>query len=196
MFAGRKLVPTSLSLKEATIKRSRPTAAPTKDMPRMNERIRISPIRVVNADGEMLGEMETEKALRIAQDQSLDLVEVSPEARPPVCRIMDYGKVIYQRQKKTSGSKQHKTQLKQLRLRAKTGAHDIQVKVNKAREFLGRRDKVKINVMFRGRENAHHDRGREMLDGIVKSLEDVATVEVAPKMESGRMMSVLLSPNK
>ncbi|MEP3479434.1 MAG: translation initiation factor IF-3 [Fuerstiella sp.] len=162
----------------------------------MNERIRISPIRVVNADGEMLGEMETEKALRIAQDQSLDLVEVSPEARPPVCRIMDYGKVIYQRQKKTSGSKQHKTQLKQLRLRAKTGAHDIQVKVNKAREFLGRRDKVKINVMFRGRENAHHDRGREMLDEIVKSLEDVATVEVAPKMESGRMMSVLLSPNK
>ncbi len=162
----------------------------------MNERIRISPIRVVNADGEMLGEMETEKALRIAQDQSLDLVEVSPEARPPVCRIMDYGKVIYQRQKKTSGSKQHKTQLKQLRLRAKTGAHDIEVKVNKAREFLGRRDKVKINVMFRGRENAHHDRGREMLDGIVKSLEDVATVEVPPKMESGRMMSVLLSPNK
>ena len=162
----------------------------------MNERIRISPIRVVNADGEMLGEMETEKALRIAQDQSLDLVEVSPEARPPVCRIMDYGKVIYQRQKKTSGSKQHKTQLKQLRLRAKTGAHDIEVKVNKAREFLGRRDKVKINVMFRGRENAHHDRGREMLDGIVKSLEDVAIVEVPPKMESGRMMSVLLSPNK
>lgn len=162
----------------------------------MNERIRISPIRVVNADGEMLGEMETEKALKIAQDQSLDLVEVSPEARPPVCRIMDYGKVIYQRQKKTSGSKQHKTQLKQLRLRAKTGAHDIQVKVNKAREFLGRRDKVKINVMFRGRENAHHDRGREMLDEIVKSLVDVATVEVAPKMESGRMMSVLLSPNK
>lgn len=162
----------------------------------MNERIRISPIRVVNADGEMLGEMETEKALRIAQDQSLDLVEVSPEARPPVCRIMDYGKVIYQRQKKTSGSKQHKTQLKQLRLRAKTGQHDIDVKVNKAREFLGRRDKVKINVMFRGRENAHHDRGREMLDEIVKSLEDVASVEQAPKMESGRMMSVLLSPNK
>ena len=160
----------------------------------MNDRIRISPIRVVNADGEMLGEMETEKALTIAQEQGLDLVEVSPEARPPVCRIMDYGKVIYQRQKKTSGSKQHKTQLKQLRLRAKTGQHDIEVKVNKAREFLGRRDKVKINVMFRGRENAHHDRGREMLQEIVKSLEDVATVEQAPKMESGRMMSVLLAP--
>lgn len=160
----------------------------------MNDRIRISPIRVVNADGEMLGEMETERALSIAQEQGLDLVEVSPEARPPVCRIMDYGKVIYQRQKKTSGSKQHKTQLKQLRLRAKTGQHDIDVKVNKARQFLGRRDKVKINVMFRGRENAHHDRGREMLDEIVKSLEDCATVEQPPKMESGRMMSVLLAP--
>lgn len=161
----------------------------------MNDRIRISPIRVVNADGEMLGEMETEKALELAQEQGLDLVEVSPDARPPVCRIMDYGKVIYQRHKKTSGSKHHKTQLKQLRLRAKTGEHDIEVKVNKAREFLGRRDKVKINVMFRGRENAHHDRGREMLERIVKSLEDVATVEQPPKMESGRMMSVLLAPS-
>lgn len=160
----------------------------------MNERIRITPIRVVSADGEMLGEMPTEDALRMAQEQGFDLVEVSPDARPPVCRIMNYGKVIYERQKKTSGSKQHKTQLKQLRLRAKTGQHDIEVKVNKAREFLSRRDKVKINVMFRGRENAHHDRGKEMLDEIVKSLEDVATVEQAPKMESGRMMSVLLSP--
>jgi translation initiation factor IF-3 len=160
----------------------------------MNERIRISPVRVVNAEGEMLGEMETEEALRIAQDQGLDLVEVSPDARPPVCRIMNYGKVLYERQKKTTGSKQHKTQLKQLRLRAKTGAHDIEVKVNKAREFLKRRDKVKINVMFRGRENAHHDRGREMLEEIVKSLEDVAVVEQSPRMESGRMMSVLLAP--
>ena len=161
----------------------------------MNDRIRISPVRVVSADGEMLGELETEKALAMAIEQGLDLVEVSPEARPPVCRIMNYGKVIYERQKKTSGSKNHKTQLKQLRLRAKTGKHDIEVKVNKAREFLGRRDKVKINVMFRGRENAHHDRGREMLEEIVKSLEDCATVEQSPRMESGRMMSVLLSPS-
>lgn len=160
----------------------------------MNDRIRISPIRVVNADGEMLGEMETDAALSLAQDQGLDLVEVSPDARPPVCRIMNYGKVLYERQKKTSGSKQHKTQLKQLRLRAKTGQHDIDVKVSKAREFLSRGDKVKINVMFRGRENAHHDRGREMLDEVVQSLEGVATVEQPPKMESGRMMSVMLSP--
>lgn len=183
-------------LRKKPIKRSRPTAAPQRDLPRMNDRIRITPIRVVSADGEMLGEMETEKALELSQGQGLDLVEVSPEARPPVCRIMNYGKVIYERQKKTSGPKQHKTQLKQLRLRAKTGQHDIDVKVNKAREFLGRRDKVKINVMFRGRENAHHDRGREMLEEIVKSLVDVASVEQSPRMESGRMMSVLLTPNK
>ncbi len=160
----------------------------------MNDRIRISPIRVVNSDGEMLGEMETEAALQISQEQGLDLVEVSPEARPPVCRIMNYGKVLYERQKKTGGGKQHKTQLKQLRLRAKTGQHDIEVKVNKAREFLARRDKVKINVMFRGRENAHHDRGREMLEEIIKSLEDIAIVEQPPRMESGRMMSVMLAP--
>jgi len=160
----------------------------------MNDRIRISPIRVVSSDGEMLGEMDTDEALRVAQDQGLDLVEVSPDARPPVCRIMNYGKVLYERQKKTGGGKQHKTQLKQLRLRAKTGQHDIDVKVNKAREFLSRRDKVKINVMFRGRENAHHDRGREMLQEIIKSLEDIASVEQPPRMESGRMMSVMLSP--
>ena len=191
LFSG----PTIDSSEEVTIKRSRPTAVPQSNAPRMNERIRISPVRVVNADGEMLGEMETEKALAIALDQGLDLVEVSPDARPPVCRIMNYGKVVYERQKKTSsGAKHHKTQLKQLRLRAKTGQHDIEVKINKAREFLGRRDKVKINVMFRGRENAHHDRGREMLEEIVKSLEDVATVEQSPRMESGRMMSVLLAP--
>jgi len=162
----------------------------------MNERIRISPIRVVNAEGEMLGEMETATALRMAMDAGLDLVEVSPEARPPVCRIMNYGKVLYERQKKSGGPRQHKTQLKQLRLRAKTGQHDIEVKVSKAREFLERRDKVKINVMFKGRENAHHERGAEMLEEIIKSLQDIAAVEQAPRMESGKMMSILLTPLK
>jgi translation initiation factor IF-3 len=165
-------------------------------MPRMNERIRISPIRVVSATGEMLGEMETAVALRMAQDDGLDLVEVSPDARPPVCRIMNYGKVLYERHKKSGGPRQHKTQLKQLRLRAKTGQHDIEVKVKQAREFLSRKDKVKINVMFKGRENAHHERGLEMLHEIVKMLEDVAAVEQPPKMESGKMASVLFTPLK
>ncbi len=117
----------------------------------MNGQIRISPIRVVTDEGEMLGEMETHKALELAVEQGLDLVEVSPNARPPVCRIMDYGKVLYERKKKQStGSKQHRNQLKQIRLRAKTGQHDIEVKVRKAREFLERRDKVKVNVLFKG----------------------------------------------
>jgi len=165
-------------------------------MPRINERIRITPVRVVSSSGEMLGEMETADALKLAQDEGLDLVEVGAEARPPVCKIMNYGKVIYEKQKKSTGPKQHKTQLKQLRLRAKTGQHDIDFKVKQARDFLQRKDKVKINVMFRGRENAHHERGEEMLNEIVKSLEDVATVEQRPRMESGRMMSVLLTPIK
>ena len=162
----------------------------------MNDRIRISPVRVVNADGEMLGEMETEAALKLAQDAGLDLVEVSPEARPPVCRILDFGKLQYEKQKKSGGTKQHKTQLKQIRLRAKTGEHDIQVKVERARKFLERKDKVKVNVLFHGRENAHHDRGREMLQDIITRLEDIAIVEQPVKMESGRMMSMMLAPSK
>lgn len=161
----------------------------------MNDRIRISPVRVVDAAGEMLGEMPTEQALQLAAEAGLDLVEVSSDARPPVCRIMDYGKVQYERRKKqTTGAKQHRMQVKQLRLRAKTGQHDIEVKVRKAREFLERKDKVKINVLFKGRENAHHERGRDMLVDIIESLADVATVEQSPRMESGRVMSALLAP--
>lgn len=160
----------------------------------MNERIRITPVKVVSADGEMLGDMDTAAALQLARDAGLDLVEVAPDARPPVCRIMDYGKVRYQRQKRSGGSHQHRTQLKQLRLRAKTGQHDIDVKVERARKFLSRGDKVKLNVIFRGRENAHHDRGREMLQQVIATLDDVATVEQSPRMESGRMMSALVKP--
>ena len=162
----------------------------------MNDEIRISPIRVVNADGEMLGEMATEDALKMAQEAELDLVEINPDDKPPVCKIMDFGKVQYERRKKqNSGSKKtHQQQLKQIRLRAKTGQHDIDFKMKKVREFLSRKDKVKINVLFRGRENAHHERGREMLEEIGESLKDVADIEKAPFMESGRSMSMTVSP--
>jgi translation initiation factor IF-3 len=162
----------------------------------MNDRIRITPIRLVSQDGEMLGEIPTSEALRMANDAGLDLVEVSPDTRPPVCRIMDYGKAQYDRQKKqTGGPKKHRTQqLKQIRLRAKTGQHDIDFKVNQARAFLARKDKVRINVLFRGRENAHHDRGREMLLTIIQTLDDVATVERPPSMDSGRSMTTTLIP--
>ena len=162
----------------------------------MNERIRISPIKVVSADGAMLGEMPTADAQRMASEAGLDLVEVSADARPPICRIMDFGKVQYEQKKKQNKGTSNRVQLKQIRLRAKIGQHDIDFKVRKARDFLGRKHKVKINVLFKGRENAHHERGQELLAEIVKSLEDVASVEQPIKMEGRRMMSVLLTPSK
>ncbi|MFV0443810.1 MAG: translation initiation factor IF-3 [Planctomycetaceae bacterium] len=164
------------------------------DQPRMNERIRISPVKVIDAEGKMLGDMETAAALQLAVEAGLDLVEVAPDTRPPVCRIMDYGKARFQKQKRAGGAKTHRVQLKTIRLRAKTGQHDIDVKIGQARRFLIRGDKVKLVVIFRGRENAHHDRGREMLTEILKSLDDMSTIEQFPHMESGRMMSAMIKP--
>ena len=143
----------------------------------------------------MVGVITTEDAMRMSGEAGLDLVEVAPNSRPPVCRIMDYGKFKYEQQKKKKDSqKQHHVQLKEIRLRPKTGCHDIDFKVKRARTFLENKDKVKINVLFRGRENAHHDRGREMLLRIITQLEDIAKVEKPPGMESGRSMSTILTP--
>lgn len=143
----------------------------------------------------MLGVMETSAALQMAQDIGLDLVEVSPDSKPPVCRIMDFGKAQYEKARKSVGPKQHQSQLKQIRMGPKTGQHDVQVKVDKAREFLSRKDKVKVNIVFKGRENAHHDRGRDLLQEIINMLGDVAIVEQPPRMEGGRAMSMLLMPS-
>lgn len=162
----------------------------------MNQNIRVSPVKVVSQDGNMLGEMPTADAQRLATEAGLDLVEVSADARPPICRIMNYGKVQYEQSKRQSNGSKHRVQLKQIRLRAKTGQHDIDFKVRKARDFLKRKHKLKINVLFKGRENAHHDRGRELLQEVVTSLEDVASVEQPIKMEGRRAMSVMLSPSK
>ena len=143
----------------------------------------------------MLGIIPTADALKKATEAGMDLVEVAPNERPPVCRIMDYGKFKYeQTKKKKDAQKTHQVQVKEIRLRPKTGDHDIEFKVKRARTFLSQKDKVKINVIFRGRENAHHNRGREMLEEIIESLEDVAKVEKAPGMESGRQMSMILAP--
>ncbi|REJ72790.1 MAG: translation initiation factor IF-3 [Planctomycetota bacterium] len=162
---------------------------------RINEQIRLSPIRVVDQDGEMLGVIPTEEAMAIAGEAGLDLVEVAPNERPPVCRILDYGKFKYEQKKKTSkGQKTHQIQVKEIRLRPKTGDHDIEFKIKRARRFLEQRDKVKLNVMFRGRENAHHDRGREMLNQIIEVLDDVSKVEKFPGMEGPRSMSAILAP--
>lgn len=143
----------------------------------------------------MHGVIPTLDALQLARDAGLDLVEVSPNDRPPVCRIMDFGKFKYEQKKKHStNAKQHQVQLKEVRLRPKTGEHDIDFKVKQAREFLTHKDKVKFTVIFRGRENAHHDRGREMLTEIIEQLQDVAKVEKTPGMEGGRSMTAVLTP--
>lgn len=142
----------------------------------------------------MLGEMETERALALANEAGLDLVEVGSDAVPPVCRIMDYSKSEYEKRKKSSGSKPTRVQLKQIRLRVKIGQHDVDVKLAHARRFLEQRHKVKLSIMFRGRENAHHNLGRELLHEIISGLSDISAVEQPPMMEGGRSMSALISP--
>ena len=120
---------------------------PAEQMHRINDQIRITPVRVVDSEGNMVGILPTEEGLQIAQEAGLDLVEVSPNDRPPVCRIMDYGKFKYElKKRKTKGGRQHSVQVKEIRLRPKTGEHDIDFKIKRARRFLENRDKVKINV--------------------------------------------------
>ena len=143
----------------------------------------------------MIGVIPTAEAMSIAREAGLDLVEVAPNERPPVCRIMDYGKFKYEQKKKQSkNQRQHQVQVKEIRLRPKIGDHDIQFKVKRAREFLSDRDKVKLSVLFRGRENAHRDRGEEILREIIAALDDIAKVEKPPGMEGGRSMTAVLSP--
>ena len=161
---------------------------------RINEQIRITPVRVVTLAGELLGAMPTSEALELARQSGMDLVEVAADERPPVCRIMDYGKFKYEQKKKQAKSaKTHHVQVKEIRLRPKTGEHDVGFKVKQARGFLADRDKVKVTIMFRGREMAHVDRGREMIQEVITSLEDVAKVEKPPMME-GRNMTAVLVP--
>ena len=143
----------------------------------------------------MIGIIPTNEALQQAMDAGLDLVEVAPNVRPPFCRIMDYGKFKYEQKKRhAKNSKQHQTQLKEIRLRPKTGEHDIDFKIKQARGFLEHGHKVKVSVIFRGRENAHHERGQEILKEIVTLLEDVSKVEKPPAMESGRSMTLVVTP--
>jgi translation initiation factor IF-3 len=158
---------------------------------RVNEQIRISPVRVITAEGVMLGVMPTGKAMETARESGLDLVEVAPNERPPVCKIMDFGKFKYQQKKRTSKQKQHQVHVKEIRVRPKTGDHDIEVKVKRAREFLEHKDKVLVNVLFRGRELAHIDEGRNVMDEVLQALEDVAKVEKNPSMEGKRMTAIV-----
>ena len=160
---------------------------------RINEQIRISPIRVISADGAQLGILPTDDALSTARTSGLDLVEVAPNERPPVCRIMDFGKFKYQQKKKQHKTHVHQTKLKEIRLRPKTGEHDIEFKINKARTFLGHKDKVAVSVIFRGREMAHIDEGQRIMRHVIEQLGEVAKVESSPQ-QTGRRLICTLAP--
>jgi translation initiation factor IF-3 len=160
---------------------------------RINEQIRISPVRLIGVNGEQLGVIPTAQAMEMAREAQLDLVEVAPNERPPVCRILDYGKLRYQQSRKGNKAKVHQQKLKEIRVRPKTGEHDIDTKVNQARKFLEHNDKVLVNVLFRGRELQHIDEGRRIIEAILEKLVDVAKVEKAPSME-GRRMTAMLAP--
>ncbi|MGE4608340.1 MAG: translation initiation factor IF-3 [Myxococcota bacterium] len=162
-------------------------------MPRMNELINAAEIRVIADDGEQLGVMTPGDAIERAQAVGLDLVEVAPGSKPPVCRIMDYGRYKYERKKKLGKSKGHAASLKEVKLRPRTDQHDLDFKLKNARRFLTDGDKVKVTVMYRGREMVHREFGYKQLDHVRELLADIANVENPPRME-GRFLSMILVP--
>jgi len=166
-------------------------AIETKHQQRVNEQIRTSPVRVISAEGKQLGILPIEEAIAAARAAGLDLVEVAPNERPPVCRIMDYGKFKYQQKKRLHKAHSGQIKVKEIRVRPKTGEHDIGVKVNRAREFLQHKDKVVLSVMFRGRELAHIEEGRRVIDKIIQQLEDVGRLETQPNQQGRRIVCTL-----
>ena len=166
------------------------------DQTRINKRIVAREIRVISADGEQLGILATEDALAVAEEQGMDLVEVSAESRPPVCRIMDYGKYKYTQKKKQQSAKKRASSqsLKEVKLRPKTEEHDYQFKLKHITRFLLEGNKAKVTIRFRGREMAHKNIGIEMLRRIIADLGELATVASEPMME-GRLLHMILTPS-
>jgi translation initiation factor IF-3 len=163
---------------------------------RTNKRIRAREVAVVGPGGEKLGTLPIEAALAKAQDLGLDLVEVNPMSKPPVCKIMDYGKFKYEEKKRASEAKKKQVvvHLKEVKMRPKTEEHDYEFKVRNVKRFIEEGNKAKITIMFRGREITHRELGQALLDDVVKDTKEVAMVEQAPRME-GRQMFMILSPN-
>jgi translation initiation factor IF-3 len=162
---------------------------------RVNEQIRISPIRLIDADGGQVGIVPIEEARQLARERELDLVEVAATARPPVCRIMDYGKYRYRENKKAKEAKkkQHVIQMKELKLRSKIDEHDLQFKLRHVRRFLEKHSKVKLTMVFRGREVVHKELGEQVLHRVLNEVTDIALIEGQIKME-GRNMIMILTP--
>jgi len=165
--------------------------------PRINANISAKEVRLINEKGEQLGVYPTSNALKLAQEAGLDLVEVSPGAKPPVCKIIDYGKYKYWKKKKEHVAKKHQTviHLKEVKFRPRIDIHDFQVKMKKIREFLDEGNKVKASVVFRGREMAYQEQGSKILEKISQEVSDVGKVDILPKRE-GRILTMVLSALK
>ncbi|USZ15892.1 translation initiation factor IF-3 [Moraxella sp. FZFQ2102] len=163
----------------------------------MNEEIRAKEVRLVKEDGEQLGVVDIQTALKTAADDGLDLVEIVPDAKPPVCKVMDYKRYLYEQKQKAKEAKknQKQTQVREIKLRPGTEEADYQVKLRKIVEFIEDKDKVKVSIRFRGREMAHQEIGKTQLERIIADTAEIASVEQAPKVE-GRQMGMLLGPAK
>ncbi|MHA3916465.1 translation initiation factor IF-3 [Halovulum sp. GXIMD14793] len=163
----------------------------------MNDRIRATEIRLIGAEGENVGVVSPARAMEMAEEAGLDLVEISPNATPPVCKIMDFGKFKYEQQKKEAEArkKQKIIEVKEVKFRPNTDTHDYDVKMRNVTKFLGNGDKVKVTLRFRGREMAHQDVGRRLLERVAEDTEEIGKVEQMPKME-GRQMIMMINPVK
>ncbi|MBE1298116.1 MAG: translation initiation factor IF-3 [Rhodobacteraceae bacterium] len=171
-------------------------APPTRDTgPRTNEKIRAPEIRLIGAEGENVGVVPPAKAMEMAAEAGLDLVEISPNANPPVCKIMDFGKFKYEQQKRESEArkKQKIIEVKEVKFRPNTDTHDYDVKMRNVFKFLENGDKVKVTLRFRGREMAHQNLGRELLERVAEDVKEIGKIENMPKME-GRQMIMMIGP--
>jgi translation initiation factor IF-3 len=170
---------------------------PVQDTTRINDRIRVPQVRLIDETGSQLGVMDTDEALRVAQGKDLDLVEVAPEAKPPVCRILDYSKYKYEQAQKVKQAKKHQQQInvREIKFRPKIAAHDYATKKGHVERFLKAKDKVKVTIMFRGREVTHPERGVALLDRLAEELAELAIVEQRPNLD-GRNMTMVLGPSK
>jgi translation initiation factor IF-3 len=168
---------------------------PERDQTRLNERIRVPEVRLIGADGEQVGVIPTEQALERAQSEDLDLVEVAPEAKPPVARLLDYSKYKYEQEQKAKAARKHQQQVnvREIKLRPKIADHDYETKKGHVERFLRNRDKVKVTIMFRGREQAHPERGRALLQRLFEDVKELSTIESEP-LQEGRNMSMMLAP--
>jgi len=170
---------------------------PERDSTRINERIRVSEVRLVDEDGSQIGVIKTDEALRMAQERDLDLVEVAPDSRPPVTRLLNYSKYKYELEQKAKAARKHQQQVnvREIKLRPKIADHDYGTKRGHVERFLKQQDKVKVTIMFRGREQAHPDRGRALLQRLYDDVAELAVIESHPQQE-GRNMHMMLAPSK